>query len=499
MRPLALLLPALLLTSTSACRGPFPDRLPRPPGDAGVEGAAAVTLDPDADLALAPRVLRVDVDLPEGTRESASALALYEGTLDDYHLRRIEKQDLPKTLLARRVPAVAWAEADAGRLVLAPTVPLDAGGTYSVASPSLGLVATLSVRDAGAAALLGRVWPPPDAGSGASHPVYCADGGAPTVAEPVELSPGHVPTRMEPGVGAAGAGRGSCVHLSSGTLPDAGRFLPPPWVGGVALDPAPLGGDRVPAPAPADCSAGEIRFGLGCAEVQDDRVVVRTPDAPLLWAVVAAGSVTLHVAHAGDRFVVRTLVPSTDPTLGVTTVDLGGRERHWRPVLSTKPPMPHVVINEVLANPLGPEPTEEWVELVNDGTTAVDLHGWVLSDLGGATPLPSYVLPPHAFALVVRNDFVRDDGLDVPPPDGLALLHVPSIGSHGLSNAGEPLELTDPSGSVVSRFPAVPKPRAGISVARRYPWSLDDDPRSFGLSGGKGASPGGPNQLAESR
>ena len=29
--------------------------------------------------------------------------------------------------------------------------------------------------------------------------------------------------------------------------------------------------------------------------------------------------------------------------------------------------MPHVVINEVLANPVGGEPAQEWVELYNDG------------------------------------------------------------------------------------------------------------------------------------
>lgn len=495
MRARSCLFLVLLVAAVVGCRAPLPDPPLRPSGDAGADSAARVLLEPDADPAAAPRVLRVTLALPQGSRASASALALYRGTLDDYHLRRIEKDDLPKTLLERRVPSMAWAERDGGVLVLAPSVPLAAGGVYSVASPDLGLVTTLRVREAGTAPLLARVWPPPDAGSGASYSIYCADGGAPTAGQGVLLSPGQVSARLEPGVGVAG--RGACVHLAPAELPDGGRFVPPPRVGGVALNPAPLENASTAALELPDCGAGEVRFGPGCAEPQDDRVVVRAPDAPLFWSVVSGGSMTLHPSDAGARFVVRGLEPSSTWAFDVTTVDLGGRERHSSVQLPAAPVTPHVVINEVLANPLGPEPTEEWVELVNDGSTAVGLAGWVLSDVGGSTTLPAHWLQPGAFALVVRDDFVPDDGLDPAPEPGVALLRVPSIGSHGLSNAGEPLKLVDPSGQVRSRFPAVPKPRAGISVARRHPWSLDDDSRSFGLSGGKGASPGGPNRLDE--
>ena len=497
MRAPPLLFVVPILFAASRCRAPLPDPPARPGGDAGVDAAAAVALEPDASPSAAPPVLRLKVELPPGTPGSASALALYQGELDSYHLRRIEKQDLPKTLLERRMPSRAWAEADGGVLVLAPTVPLAAGGTYSLASPDLGLVATVRIREAGALPLLGRAWPPPDAAGGARHAVYCSDGGAPTAAADVELAPGHVPARMAPGVGSAGVGRGACVHLSSGTLPDGGTFMPPPRASDIALDPAPLENRAVAWPAPPDCPAGESHFGPGCAEVQDDRIVVRTPSAPLFWAIATPGAMTLRGAAADARFVVRGLTVSATQPLELTAIDVGGEERHSSFELSTFGARPHVVINEVLANSLGPEPTEEWVELVNDGTTAVDLDSWTLSDIGGGSVLPAHVIEPHAFVLVVRDDFVRDDGLDPAAPPGLALLRVPEIGSHGLSNAGEPLELDDASGRVMSRFPAVPKPKAGVSVARRHPWSLDDDPRSFGLSAGKGASPGAPNRLAE--
>jgi hypothetical protein len=34
-----------------------------------------------------------------------------------------------------------------------------------------------------------------------------------------------------------------------------------------------------------------------------------------------------------------------------------------------------------------------------------------------------------------------------------------------------------------------------VSVARRTPWALDDEPESFALHAEPGASPGGPNAL----
>jgi len=55
--------------------------------------------------------------------------------------------------------------------------------------------------------------------------------------------------------------------------------------------------------------------------------------------------------------------------------------------------------------------------------------------------------------------------------------------------------LRDAAGRVVSRFAALPKPKAGISVARRSPWAVDEDPRSFAYHAAPGASPGGPNEV----
>ncbi len=158
---------------------------------------------------------------------------------------------------------------------------------------------------------------------------------------------------------------------------------------------------------------------------------------------------------------------------------------------STLPPSPHVILNEVLANPLGPEPQQEWVELYNDGSLPVDLDGYLLADLGGETLLPAALLAPGAFALIVNEGFVEDDGHDVAPFAGTLILRVPKLGQAGLTNAGEPLSLRDAAGAVVSRFPAGPKTKAGMSLSRRSPEAPDLSPAGFVQAA---PSPGGPNE-----
>jgi hypothetical protein len=157
--------------------------------------------------------------------------------------------------------------------------------------------------------------------------------------------------------------------------------------------------------------------------------------------------------------------------------------------------MPHVVINEVLADPRGPEPAQEWVELYNDGLEQAVIGGWTFEDSGGSVALDAIPIPVGTYLLLVREDFDPVSDADVPPPEGAPLFRVAGLGKNGLSNTGEQLTLRDASGRLVSRFPALPKPKAGVSVARREPWLADDDPRGFAYHAGVGASPGGPNQV----
>ena len=97
-------------------------------------------------------------------------------------------------------------------------------------------------------------------------------------------------------------------------------------------------------------------------------------------------------------------------------------------------------------------------------------------------PLPPVTLAPGAFALVVNATFSEQDGADPCPAPGTLILRVPHLGKNGLSNSGEPLALRDAGGALVSRFPAAPKPKTGLSVARRSPAVPDGAKDGFALA-----------------
>ena len=75
--------------------------LPAP--DAQREPPLAVELMPDAPVDAAPSVFHVAVR-GAAAREAPEAIVMVTGELSDYHLRRIEQEDLPGTLLERLVP-----------------------------------------------------------------------------------------------------------------------------------------------------------------------------------------------------------------------------------------------------------------------------------------------------------------------------------------------------------------------------------------------------------
>ena len=165
-------------------------------------------------------------------------------------------------------------------------------------------------------------------------------------------------------------------------------------------------------------------------------------------------------------------------------------------LVTAAPAHAHVVLNEVLANPRGPESNGEWVELVNDGAATVELAGFEYRDSGAAVSLPEGVIEPGQFVLLAADGFAPDPELDVPPVLGTRVITLPKLGQSGLSNSGELLRLFDASGRLLSRFPAIAAPDAGVSVARRTPDAPDDDANAFGAHAPPGASPGAPNELA---
>jgi hypothetical protein len=463
-------------------------RLPEAPGGAsgqgGGEAGVQVTLEPPSPLDAAPRALRVRVAVA-GQALDPGLVALVHGPVGPGQLREVAQQKVSMALAARVVPALTWSED--GAVVLAPTTALEAGEKYTLAVGELLEVVAITAATADPVPLLPRVWPPQEGGAGA-FAVWCGDARLPRFDAAASLSPGGLPGRILRGAVDAGAGE-RCLRFEPSRQGD-GAYVAPPLATAsadpsvrVLLDPGLIQGSGAPSAVVATaCEADEIAFGPGCARLADDRLYGRSPAAPVLWAVAGAGADAVFAAGAGDPFVISGLPPSTDVTLDVAAVDARGTVLRMLLTATTLAPMPHLIINEVLANPLGPEPQQEWVEIVNDGPAPAALDGYVLADGGGETLLPPATLAPGAFALLVNEAFAAEDGSDAAPAPGTTILRVPHLGKNGLSNAGEALALRDGGGAVVSRFPASPKPKAGLSVARRFAAAPDGLPAAFALA-----------------
>jgi hypothetical protein len=182
------------------------------------------------------------------------------------------------------------------------------------------------------------------------------------------------------------------------------------------------------------------------------------------------------VAPRGSaRLVLDGLAPEHEVLLTATLVDLSGLESRRVFRVSTTPLLAPISISEVRADPLGPEPAQEYVELLNSGAMPLDLAGYALADredrVGDTVPRTS-IVPPGGRALMVSDAFDETHPAELPVPDGVPLIRLgASLGAGGLSNAGEALVLRDAAGQRVSAAPAL------VTGAGRCAVRTTTDPR----------------------
>ncbi|MFO7566092.1 MAG: hypothetical protein R6X02_25835 [Enhygromyxa sp.] len=131
--------------------------------------------------------------------------------------------------------------------------------------------------------------------------------------------------------------------------------------------------------------------------------------------------------------------------------------------------LPRVSLTEILANPSGPEPVAEFVELLA-GPSGASLEGVYLADMSlaevreawasGKTQgdaLPAVELEPNEVAVVVATGYAEIDPVKDPqPPSSTRLLVVDkSLGNSGLKNEGEPVilwALTEHGPTLISSY-----------------------------------------------
>lgn len=451
-----------------ACAAPVPD--PTAAGDPPV----SVRFEPSATPDQVSNVVHVLLTSPG---LSSGSIALFEGTVSSYYLGKFKHGEVPSTLAGRQVPVVSWRSG--AELVVAPLNPLQLG-PYSLISLD-GLVSEFKVSSV--RPVLERFWPPSASAASPQFAVYCrpeSSAVAPPSSDSLLFEPGQLAVELRPGVDESGLFGERCSHFESEHALRPGEiWVPPPLVGGWPLSPAIFGSVEPDVASPLSCQAAELAFGPGCASIADDRVTVRTPRAPLLWIVHTAWGSLIEVSDAGRPLTIDGLRPDAQVRLWGSTHELTGASRAFELELQTAPARERPILNEALADALGPEPQSEWVEVLNDGTLAVDLAAYSLQDGGGRTPLPHAVLAPHEYALLVRDDFAPN-GSDAPPATGARLIRLPTLGKSGLSNAGERLALVNGMGAECSVLPALAG-KAGQSLARRTPASPDSDAKAFGF------------------
>lgn len=168
-----------------------------------------------------------------------------------------------------------------------------------------------------------------------------------------------------------------------------------------------------------------------------------------------------------------------------------------------------VRITEVMANPAGAEPDQEFVEIVNVTGFPLDAGGWRLSDEAPCAPpgacggkegdgeakgdaLPAgTILPPLQPVLLVPSGYDPRSAKDVAPRAGCLLVRLDaSLGERGLKNGGEPVFLLDAEGGTVSFYPdAVTPVPDGVSVVRVHADYPDGDPLAWEKSPQAGGTP----------
>jgi hypothetical protein len=467
--------PALLALFWGGCAGPAIDVPSR-------EGASwSVEVEPSsAQGALGLSFRARVVGAP-----AAGAPWLLRGELSAAYERAVRRGDVSQALAERAVPLRYWR--DGSDCLVQPLAWLVAGESYSLAWQGAGTLWRIQAEEA-ALPVATPLFPPP--GRAKQRVEVMCDLPEPEAIESSMLEPGAVPLRPLPEL--EGLPRPGCVTLVAAAELEA-PAVAPPLLGGALLDPAPWLPRPSAQPAPAELRPvcrGQ-RLGGACLEPEDDRVVITPEGEDELWLVQQPARAVVAAVDGKRQLLLSGLEPQTGLELDAFVLSASGGFERVAVALETAAARRHVVLNEVLANPLGAENSSEWIELWNDSHARAWLGDLWLVDAGGPVALPDVELEPGELALLVSRAF-RPSGLDVAVPESVRLVRLPSLGTRGLANSGEALLLVGPEGTL-SRFPLLASKTAGHSVARRAAAAADDDPDAFAEHGPPGASPGATN------
>lgn len=491
--------------------GPTPSRVPPRVMGLRVTDARGVPWPVEA----VPRRPVLHLDLSEPSWDADPPVWLLFGPPDDELLEDLRVSPLRAAQRARVVPSRLEATADGcslvpearlergTRLTLAVGAWLRGGGTgLRMGSPWAVELTVSAAPEAGAAAV--SSWPADGTGAVPSSlraAVVRFDGPVHGVSEGVRLRdaegspvPGEIryadcrdegwPDGWCASVvlyGPLGLGRDYVVEVAE-AVHDATGAPVGPWSARfqTAIDLE----DEPPALRPLVCALDERAEGELCVLADDTRALVRLQASePVRVSLSLAGRALLAVAPRGSASLSLIGIPPSTSFAAVLRLEgLGGAVLERSLTLSTSDPLATLAVMEVRSDPLGPEPRQEYVEVLNYGVVPLDLHLVALSDhpgrLGNVVPRPERLAPGQR-ALLVPDEFDPDDPADPAVPPGVPLVRVGrALGSAGLANAGEPVFLRDPELRRLSAAPAV-STGAGRCLVRVGDDLRGDDPSLF--------------------
>ncbi len=163
-----------------------------------------------------------------------------------------------------------------------------------------------------------------------------------------------------------------------------------------------------------------------------------------------------------------------------------------------------VRLTEIMFNPIGPESTDEFIEIYNASRRdTVDLHGWKIGDQDAVEtilfPDSIAVLLPGQYALVLDPDYFADSNSydDLIPADALLLtVETKTLGSGGLSNSHpETILLLDADGDTAATYTYSPDNPPGFSDEKIDP-AGDDSPENWANSRTLNGTPGKRNSVS---
>ncbi len=273
-----------------------------------------------------------------------------------------------------------------------------------------------------------------------------------------------------------------------------------------------------PPPDPADSDPPGI-LPMSCAEAERNRdglcvaesvasasVRLTTNEPALLWATGPEHLIleVLSSPWSTEHFFgVAGLEPSTETSIDLVIEDINGNNIPMTLPL-TGVLAEGVVLTEILADPLGPEPAQEFIEIANIGIETADISGWMIDDNGDTNgdliPEGTY-LQSGQVAILVSPEFDMNAAADPSPhPEALVIILDSALGSNGLKNsAAESIELYNREGRLQSSYSGeIGTPKEGVSVIRRAAELPEGVPGAYVPAPNGSSSPGVVSRLQTS-